>query len=235
MLKTWVAVLLITLSNPSLSGDIKILEQSAKNYVLDLIKEASSNRTLEIDEIDLELSSPPSYSTLKECRSPLEFSVPRRDRPWGRFNITALCHNDTQSFSLKLRASVRVWSAVVATRYSLRWGHRITEQDLILRRVDLGDVYEDAISDMAVFVGMEARRGLRANKILEQDDVLFPLLVRRGDQVQIVITTPVITIQSSGIAMQDGRLHEVIRVQNDQSGQLVNAQVTTFNLVTVKM
>ena len=51
-------------------------------------------------------------------------------------------------------------------------------------------------------------------------------IVAKGDPVYIEATNGALTIKTTGIAMQEGRLNENIQVKNSKSKKIIEATVT---------
>ena len=81
--------------------------------------------------------------------------------------------------------------------------------------------------------GMRLRMPLLAGAALSIDAVEQAPVVRRGQQVTMLVRTAGIEIRAAGIAMSDGQLSERISVQNQTTRRQVEAVVRSSELVEV--
>ncbi len=62
-----------------------------------------------------------------------------------------------------------------------------------------------------------------------------PILIKRGDAVTITAEGDGLSVKMPGVAMSDGRRGEQIRIKNNNSAKIVDAQVTEPGEVAVPM
>ena len=77
--------------------------------------------------------------------------------------------------------------------------------------------------DIRSIVGAKARKDIKAGEQLKKSDFC---IVAKGDPVYIEATNGALTIKTTGIAMQEGRLNENIQVKNSKSKKIIEATVT---------
>jgi len=100
-------------------------------------------------------------------------------------------------------------------------GQRITEDD-----VDYSDKAAPGrfvVSDMALAVGMEAKRGLKAGQPLQVSDVKQPALIKKGEPVKLVYASPGLRLVAEGTAQNDAGKGESVRVLNGYSKRTIEA------------
>lgn len=68
--------------------------------------------------------------------------------------------------------------------------------------------------------GLEARRNLAAGRIVRDRDLVEPRLVRRGDQVSILVQSGALKITARGEALEEGAEGDTVRVVTDASRTL---------------
>ena len=72
------------------------------------------------------------------------------------------------------------------------------------------------------------------NTIITYQFLENPVVVQRGEIVNIVAENKAIIVQTKGKTMSKGRMGDLIRVQNITSGKEVQGRVTASNTVTVE-
>ena len=135
-------------------------------------------------------------------------------------------------FCLFLLPSLAEAATLTVTARSLERGATIAANDL--EQVDNASrpAYAGAL-DAAALVGKEVRRPVPAGQPLFHIDVQEPLLVKRNQQVTMVLSRGALSIATLGKAMEDGSKGNSVRVQNLVSKQIVEAEVAAPGVVRV--
>lgn len=114
-------------------------------------------------------------------------------------------------------------------------GEKITEDDLTWVAIDARAMNTRVIGEMDQLVGMEARRPLRANRMVLIRDVRTPRLIQKGEIVTVRLQTPVMALAMQGRALSDGGVDEVVRILNPISKKIVDGTVVAPGVVEVAM
>jgi len=112
-------------------------------------------------------------------------------------------------------------------------GEEITPQMLESKRIAANEVTSKIISSTDDLVGKFAKKRLMPGKILHVTDVKAKPIVLKGTEVRIVFRKKNLSIESSGVAMEDGAMNDMIRIKNSESGKIVKATVIEANMVMV--
>ncbi len=119
-------------------------------------------------------------------------------------------------------------------REPLPRGHVLSKSDL---RADVRDVARMTtagyISDPALLVGHKLKTSILAGRVLTRQLVEADTLVRRGQTVTLAIAAGGINIRMAGKALSDGARNQRIRVENLNSGRVVEGIVRSAELVEV--
>jgi flagellar basal body P-ring formation protein FlgA len=110
--------------------------------------------------------------------------------------------------------------AIVLIRDVAR-GQRISEDDVGYS--DKAAPGRFVISDMALAIGMEAKRGLKAGQPLQTSDVKQPALIKKGEPVKLVYVSPGLKLVAEGLAQNDAGKGESVRVLNSYSKRTIEA------------
>ena len=102
------------------------------------------------------------------------------------------------------------------TTRALAPGTILTAADLVEQVGDPGRVALQALPAAAALVGTRARRALPAGAAVAADAVTLAPLVRGGDEVGTTIRIGAVTATGRAIALEDGVLGAVVRVQVDR-------------------
>ena len=101
----------------------------------------------------------------------------------------------------------------------------IDYQDEVLIR---GDVFSD-VNDL---LGSRSKRDLRPGQPIRSSQLC---VVCKGDKVSIVAQTGGLTVNTDGIAKEDGSFNDNVRVSNLNSGRVISAQVLGVGQVKVNL
>jgi flagella basal body P-ring formation protein FlgA len=128
--------------------------------------------------------------------------------------------------SMYLKAHVEVYRPVVVAREPIRRGTPIRSGHLGMRTATLSTMNGQGFLKPEAAAGMIARRDISPGDMLTTDNVERPLLVKRREDVLLKYETSTIEIAMKVRARTEGRLGDVIAVENIASRKVLNAVVT---------
>lgn len=185
------------------------------------------------DQYQCEVSFPTLTSnfSLPACNEDWQLALLRPLQP-GRNGLEISCSSPwwKQNVALQLHAYTEV--AVLTQPVTI--GHVLSEADINMVRHDIGAISKEFFTDADAVIGQQIRRQLRAGTILNADMLNNPIVINRGEQVTIRTQKPGISIEMKGVALEQGRSGERIRVRNDRSGKVVTGTVAAAGLVLVQ-
>jgi flagella basal body P-ring formation protein FlgA len=109
----------------------------------------------------------------------------------------------------------------------------IAESDLSLRAMPERQLRKDTLTDKASLIGKSPRSIISANRAIRMNELTQPVVVKKGDGVEMHYSSQYMHIKTTGIALEDGAKGEFIRVKNEKSGKAVSAQVEDTGKVEV--
>jgi len=130
-------------------------------------------------------------------------------------------------------ATLEVMAEVVITKKPLGRHKPITEDDIMVQKLDLAKVPSDAITDPEAVLGKRTRRAIGSKTVLRANLVEFPPLVRRGDVVVIIAETRGLRVTALGQVKKKGALGDRIPVINFESKKVLYARVVDSNTVKI--
>lgn len=104
-------------------------------------------------------------------------------------------------------------------------GDVIEASDIAMKAVPDRLVRKDTVTDPNKLVGLSPRSMVSANRPLRMNEVASPVVVKRGDAVQMTYTNKYMSIKTTGVALQDGSVGDLIRVKNEKSEKAVSGRV----------
>lgn len=179
----------------------------------------------------LDIRVNPINATLnfERCHTAPEIQIPFSSGQ--RVTARVLCHQP--NWSLFVTAQVRQMLPVVVSSRPLPRHSRIGHGDVRLLDQDISRLGSDYFTRLEDVVGLQLRRPIGSDQIINNRHVEEAMTVQRGDAVAIEAQRGSLTIRASGVALEDGRTDQQIRVRNDSSGTEVRAVVIAPGLVRV--
>lgn len=109
----------------------------------------------------------------------------------------------------------------------------IEEKDLTFKAMPERQLRKDVILDTKQLIGTAPKSGITPGRPIHANEIAAPLVIKRGDLVEMAFHTTHIHIKTTGIALEDGSKGATIRVKNQKSQLAVSAKVEAAGRVTV--
>ena len=178
--------------------------------------QVSDNLRLPVGTVSYEVSAPRNRDLVGQ----VPFAV--------NFNVNGKLYKKVWA-----NVSIEVLAEVVITSKPLGRHKPITEDDIMVLKMDLAKVPSDVITDPEAVLGKRTRRAIGSKTVLRAILVEFPPLVRRGDVVVIVAETQGLKITALGQVKKKGALGDRIPVMNFDSKKVLYARVMDANTVKI--
>jgi flagella basal body P-ring formation protein FlgA len=148
-----------------------------------------------------------------------------------RFEVTVEGVERASQFTIDCQ--VNLPPAVAVTVHSLGRGTVIRETDVELQRDLPHEQTADGISSLEDVVGKETTRAIPAGKLVTNDSLRTPLVIRRGEIVTVYAKSSGIRIRTIARAREDGSLGDLIAVESVQDRTSYFARVNGVREVEV--
>lgn len=168
-------------------------------------------------------------------RGPWDYLVLERSgRPLGKVSLAILFRCQGHQRRALVEAEVRAWAKVAVASRRLPRYHILQEGDVRLEERELSHLL-GFVTDPRQLLGKRTKVSIPQGTVLRWDQVEIPPVVKRGKVVTMVLETPCIRATALGVAVEDGRRGEVIRVKNLSSHREVFAEVLDRSTVRVSL
>jgi flagella basal body P-ring formation protein FlgA len=117
---------------------------------------------------------------------------------------------------------------------SLTSGMIIGERDIDYINIKSAELQKDYLLNSDDIIGLTPRRVINAGKPIRTIDIQSPVLVKRGDNVSIVLTTSELELSAQGRSLQNGAKGDLVKVVNVNSNMSIEAIVTGDKVVSVR-
>lgn len=118
----------------------------------------------------------------------------------------------------------RRWSRLVVTQ-PIPYGQALSAENVEVRSL-YGDEEQQALTSIADITQTQSTRALRVGHIILSTDIRPAPLIRKHDNVNMIVKSGALTITVGLIAEEDGMLHELIKLRNPDSGEKLQGTVT---------
>nr|WP_242521671.1 flagellar basal body P-ring formation chaperone FlgA [Motiliproteus sp. SC1-56] len=181
------------------------------------------------DRVEIQFAPSHSRLQLSPCGEPLRFESTRALDP-GRFSLKVDCRYP-KHWSLRLNGEIEVFAPVLVSRHALPRGTRLGAGNTQVREEAISRLRAGFFRAGQPTEGYETLRAVRQGQVLTPRDLAPPLAVLQGDKVTITAGSDSLEIRTEGIALEDGRRQQQIRVRNSGSGKVIRARVVSSGLV----
>lgn len=221
----------VTTSSQSISG------QAFINKAIDAIK----------GQIGLQLSSEDfaiaPNGSVQDVITPLGRIELTTTMPYGiRYNMAtpvmvAVSVNGQAFTKVPVKVDVKRYQQVVVAANAIHPTDLFSAENLRYQRMNIGRLEAGYFTDRNKVLGLASRRSLQPGMVITDFMAVKPILIKRGDNVNIVARIGSMEITAMGQAMQDGKEGQLIRVKNVNSTKVISAKVldgATVQVLTYK-
>lgn len=194
------------------AGSVKIttkeMTDQAKSFVL---------REMPWDEenVRIEILSTPSDVVLHEGEVKFEVYPSSRNYHIGNVVITVKIFVDgSLKKSVPVSMRVRVFEEVVVVTRALNKEDMIDPSCIRIEKREVSNLRGGVITDINTVVGQVAKRRIKAQRILCDNMLQAPRLIKRNELVKVELMLKNLKITSRALARQDGRKGEHIAVRS---------------------
>ncbi|WP_149752716.1 flagellar basal body P-ring formation chaperone FlgA [Rubripirellula obstinata] len=121
---------------------------------------------------------------------------------------------------------------VVASR-TLGRGELLRRTDLELKPIQADKMPSDAATEIVQLVGKEARAPLRSGQPISQSDVGSPILIHRGDLIEIRVLGGGVSVSTNAKAMGNGAKGELIELETMNPRKRLVARVADIGVAEI--
>jgi len=89
--------------------------------------------------------------------------------------------------------------------------------------------------DKESLIGYEIKRSLQVNQPIKPSHITPPLMIKKGQHVSITAQLNRLKVKSSGIALSNGTLGQVILVKNRKTKRVIEATILAPGKVMVRL
>lgn len=134
---------------------------------------------------------------------------------------------------MNVKFDVKLYRQVAVAASQVHQGEILTHENIRYERMDTGRLGQGYFTDLTKIMGLETRRPLTPGMVVTTLMLNKPMLIKRGDLVNVIARIGGMEVSVAGKAMQDGYEGQLIRVQNVNSNRFLSAKVLDEGTVQV--
>ncbi|MDN3639966.1 flagellar basal body P-ring formation chaperone FlgA [Simiduia curdlanivorans] len=185
-------------------------------------------------DIKITVNAPDNRLKFHQCDKQLTVDTQNLPASGGNATAQVKCAGHTP-WSLYVSATIEIWGNAVTANTSIARGQVIDESSLTLARTNIASIRKGSLLSIEDAEGLEARRAIRPHQVVRSQDLIEPLVIRKGDAVQVAALLGSLRVITPGTALGNGRVGEHISVTNNRSNRKVRAKVIAEGLVEVPL
>lgn len=211
--------------------DLGLLHTHVQRFTDDYYRQTFGEERFTSD-VEVAIGNLDNRLRLAACDDNLAFKI--IEPPHSAHNITVKTScKGQQPWTIYIPATVNVFEDIVVANRSLSRGDVLTAEDLAFKRVNTATIGRGLVADIRGAEGLELKRPLRTGETIRSNYLKKPDVVKKGQAVVVSSRSRFLTVETTGVALVDGHLGERIRVRNDKSNRVIDAEVVAPGKVSV--
>lgn len=151
----------------------------------------------------------------------------------GRYGVDFRSVAASDEVRFQLRAVADEWRLIPVATKPLKRGEIVGGDAVELVRMTGGVVGKDTVENISDIVGHAVTRDVGHGEPFRISILALPPVIRTGSKVTLVVRQGRLEASATGIALEDGKLGQEIRLRNEVSKKIVFGKVVEEGLVAV--
>lgn len=165
----------------------------------------------------------------------VSFEVKDQNAPYAGqldFVVVAVVSGE-RPVSFKVHADYDEWRQVPVAKHHIGRGQIVDEQDIVMARLNVGELPRDAGLDVEQVVGQQVEGEVAMGDAFRITRLATPAIISAGSRVTLLYKTDLLEASASGVALEAGSKDQEIRVRNSASKKIVVGKAVEPGLVIV--
>ncbi|HLI17612.1 MAG TPA: flagellar basal body P-ring formation chaperone FlgA [Rhodanobacteraceae bacterium] len=170
---------------------------------------------------------------LPACSGKLQTQVPDLGRAASRVAVQVSCTAD-QGWNVRVPVSVQMFRDVLLSSQALARGDILNAGEVQTREMDVTRLGYGYLVDPHAVYGRQLRLPVNAGTVLTPGMLAPREVVKRGQQVHLVVDAGSIQVRAEGVALQAGDRGDLVRVKSLSCQCVVQGEVSAPGIVAVQ-
>jgi len=211
--------------------DLQDIRQSSENYLLAQL--GVDNK--EQPDITVTAAAMDYRLRLAQCDSPLEHSLPQGHRLQGRVAVGTRCTDHNHRWAIFVPVTITQFANVIVTTETVSRGEFLKANQIKLERKSLNFLHNGYLKSMQEAIGKQLKATLAKGLVISPKQLNHPYAVKRGQNVNILAKSDLISVRIKGKALANARVGDRIRVKNTSTNKIVEGTVSYDGFVEIKL
>jgi flagellar basal body P-ring formation protein FlgA len=185
------------------------------------------------EKLEIEVGQLDRRLKLKKCPESLELSTMDKRGLGGNISVLVACRVESSKWAVHIPAQVYLYRQIPVAKHNLLRGKILAARDIKLEVVNVSLIRQELITTAEAAIGLEVKRNISQGAPLIRANTQPPMAIKRGEIVTIATTAGAIVVNTTGSALNDGRLGQKIRVRNSQSNRVITGLVVAEGKVQI--
>jgi len=128
---------------------------------------------------------------------------------------------------------VDIYENVVYAKHTIKKGTLIKAGDLYTELTNITRYPPDLMGDVTSVAGQLAKKRIRKNSVLRSTMIGSSPAIKKGEMVKLLVQSGGLTVSTFGVATDNARVGDQLRVKNLKSKKIVTGQVLDSKIVRV--
>ncbi|WP_257280613.1 MULTISPECIES: flagellar basal body P-ring formation chaperone FlgA [unclassified Endozoicomonas] len=226
------SIIIASLFSPHTSSDTNLAKEIERRVYQSVEKEvAGFIQSIPGARYELKVRPLSSSKSRRTCQGNLSVSAGSGTRPpVGAVKRIVECPGE---WRMTVMAENKILVPVIHSIRALARGQRLTADALQFLEVDYSRLRGQFFTEISEIRGRVIKRSIGAQKLISANMLEKDYVIRKGEIVQIIAGGNGLEVSMSGASLDDGEIHETIRVRNRSSGKIVHAEVISTGKVRI--
>lgn len=217
------AVLTSSYVNASSVQDIESLRSAVLHHTSEHYQTVFKHKNFQND-VKITVGNIDKRLRLVSCDNNLAFKIQEPPHNIRNITVKTSCMSDRR-WTIYVPVSIDIFSEVLVSTRSMGRGEVLQESDLTLQRMNVSTVGRGHIEDLSRAVGKELKRPINSGEVVRLPYLTQPDIVQKGQIVVLSSGSRFLNVETSAVALVNGHMGETIKVKNERSNRIVDAEV----------
>lgn len=155
-----------------------------------------------------------------------QFSLKSNENLIGSVSLNLyIIQNGKFQKSLSLTFNLKILKWVWVAREEISKGKILQAQDIVLAQHNITRLGNTRFLKDQEIIGKKASQNIKEGMLIMDKMLTTPLLIRKGQMIQMKVENGPLKITSIGKSQEDGSLGQMIQAKNQDSGKIVSGEV----------
>ncbi|KGP63730.1 hypothetical protein EP47_05040 [Legionella norrlandica] len=176
------------------------------------------------EKIEITILQLNEQNILPYCKSDFDVSLAHPGLSSPTNTVLLSCKGENPSI-LYVPVQIKLMTDMISAARRIMPGEVITEKDIVIKKFDKYQVYDEYFQDISKVNGLVAARLIPPGSIILKKSIAKSLFIKKNQPVTLIFKEGPIEVSMSGVAQMDGYLNDTIKIVNPSSKKIVDGTI----------